>query len=1013
MQEFFEIINRKNTVFLIQFNFVQALIIISFSIPLQNYNLLSMINFNYSKILLLLCLFALSHSLLTAQVTYVKPGGIGDGSSWVNASGNLQETMSVALPGAQIWVAFGTYTPTSCSNCDFTARDTYFHLREGVQVYGGFAGTETNLSQRNPVSLVTTLSGDIDGDGTLNNNSYSIVYSRDLDPSARLDGFTISGGNADNPDNDTATKYHSGGGWFNDGALNDYFSNPTIENCIFKNNYAISFGAALTNHGSFNGTANPTIINCQFINNISNSHGGAIYNDGGFGGESNPSLTNCTFTNNVSETGSGGAIFNQSSEGGATHLSVTDCNFTGNYALVKGGAINTFAKTGSSLSTHTNCLFENNSSEAGGAIANDGSFNGVCNPTYTNCQFKSNTAFNNDGGAVFNFGALAGNCSPDFTGCLFEENSSEFAGAAIFNNAIEGVSVPNIINCRFLENTAGTYGGAIYNQGKTGNASPKITNCLFFNNGALSAGAVYNLGSENGNSSPEITNCTFYGNHANVGGAIYNNASDATGNSSPIISNCIIYGNTAPLGPIFRNILGTPTIKYSLIDAVDCESSNSGIDGTTNCGEGMYYNVDPMFSDAANGNLHISSISSEIVDHGDNASINQANVTVDLDNLPRIHNATVDMGVFEFGSMAGNSIIIVLQPNDYNICSGEEAIELIVDANSSLSLSFQWQKNGVDIPGANASTLLIDTPNASDSGDYVCIITNEAGAIIESDVADVTVTQTSALTVNATATNTTICANEQVTFNAETSGTNAENLTYQWFINGNSFGGSIATFNIDNLNNGDIFHVVVSSNASCLLNNTATSESLTIQVTDAIIPSISIIPSEDTTLCIGATAVFNAMTNGGGTAPAYAWTVNGNSAGDNSNQLILSSLNNNDVVTCSLTSSAACAVISNVTSNSLTVAVEDCTVAVQDLLATDAVSIFPNPVDAVLFVKVQEDLTVEKIRLTDLRGVVVSEISTITDTGIFSLNTEKITVGMYLLEVQTAQGRAVRKVVVE
>ncbi len=971
-----------------------------------------MTNINALKTLLILCVFALSHSYLTAQITYVKPGGIGDGSSWVNASGDLQETMSTASPGTEIWVAFGTYTPTTCTSCDFTARATYFHLRENVQVYGGFAGTETSLSQRNPVSLVTILSGDIDGDGTLNNNSYTVVYSRDLDSSARLDGFTISGGNADNPDSSTASEYHSGGGWFNNGSLNGYFSNPTIENCIFKDNFAISFGAALTNDGSYNGASNPTIINCQFTNNVSNSQGGAVYNDGGFGGEANPNFTNCSFTSNISQTGSGGAIYNQASEG-ETHLTISDCSFIGNYAFTKGGAINTFAKTGNSSSIHTNCTFENNSSESGGAVANDGSLSGFCTPIYTNCQFKSNTAFNSDGGAVFNFGALSGNCSPDFIGCLFEENSSEFAGAAIFNNAIEGVSSPNIINCRFLENTAGTYGGAIYNQGKTGNASPKIINCLFFNNGALSAGAVYNLGSVNGNSSPEITNCTFYGNHADVGGAIYNNASDATGNSSPIISNCIIYGNTAALGPIFRNILGTPTIQYSLIDAPDCESSNSGIDGTINCGAGMYYDVDPMFSDAVNGNLHISSSSSLIIDNGNNASINQANVTVDLDNLPRIHNTTVDMGVFEFGSSAGNAIVILQQPNDYNICSGEGVIELTVDANSSSSLSFQWQKNGEDIAGANNPTLLISSPNTSDSGDYICIITNDAGTMIESDLAEVNVTQITALTVNATATNTTICAGEQITFSAITSGTLAENISYQWYINGNPFGGSIASFNIDNLNNGDYFHVEISSNAGCLLNSTASSEILTIEVTDSIVPSISISSATNTTLCLGETATFNAMTNGGGMTPSFTWTVNGNLVGDNSNQLTLSSLVDNDVISCVLNSSSACASISNVTSNPLNVAVEDCSVAVDNLLGADAISVFPNPASAILFVEVAENLTVEKIRLTDLKGVVISEISTIADARIFRFDTEKISVGMYLLEVQTIEGHAIRKVVVK
>ena len=65
----------------------------------------------------------------------------------------------VATPGDQIWVAAGTYKPTVDP-----AAHTSFAILAGTELYGGFAGTETNLSERNYLTNVTTLSGDINGD---------------------------------------------------------------------------------------------------------------------------------------------------------------------------------------------------------------------------------------------------------------------------------------------------------------------------------------------------------------------------------------------------------------------------------------------------------------------------------------------------------------------------------------------------------------------------------------------------------------------------------------------------------------------------------------------------------------------------------------------------------------------------------------------------------------------------------------------------------------------------------
>src|SRR5689334_24327169 len=92
-----------------------------------------------------------------------------------------------------------------------------FSLKSGVAIYGGFAGTETQLSQRNPATNVTVLSGDLNGDDNsfTNNgeNSLHVVTAISTDSSAILDGFRIGHGNADAS---TTFPDESGGGMLND-----------------------------------------------------------------------------------------------------------------------------------------------------------------------------------------------------------------------------------------------------------------------------------------------------------------------------------------------------------------------------------------------------------------------------------------------------------------------------------------------------------------------------------------------------------------------------------------------------------------------------------------------------------------------------------------------------------------------------------------------------------------------------------------------------------------------------
>jgi regulation of enolase protein 1 (concanavalin A-like superfamily) len=265
----------------------------------------------------------------TGNVIYVNVNATGanNGSSWADALTDLLSAINTTCPGiTEVWVAAGTYYPTTTGD-----RGISFRLRNGRAVYGGFNGTETMLSQRNWVANPTILSGDIGIPGDNSDNSFHVVrnYSFLLNNSARLDGFTITGGNATGSASNTY-----GGGMFN------FQSNPTIANCTFINNSGINGG------GVANQNSAPTYLNCRFIQNTGTVRGGGMYNE-----NADPMVINGSFTGNFSLNG-GGLYASASS-----FPVITNSSFSGNRASGQGGAVISF--TGSAV-TLTNCVIWNN-----------------------------------------------------------------------------------------------------------------------------------------------------------------------------------------------------------------------------------------------------------------------------------------------------------------------------------------------------------------------------------------------------------------------------------------------------------------------------------------------------------------------------------------------------------------------------------------------------------------------------------------------------------------------------
>jgi len=274
---------------------------------------------------MIICCSAFVLSLTANNRYYVHPEGAGEGTDWENAFSDLQAALAVAQEGDEIWVATGTYVPTTEDD-----RSASFAIPSGVKVYGGFLGTEETLEERNTEANITILSGEIGDAAVAEDNSYSVVYFSNVSAATVLDGFVITGGYADGlvEGADLST---CGAGVFNNGEAGA--SSPIIANCLFLENFSRE-GAAIYNYAN-EGEASPTISDCKFVYNRSDFNGGAIFNDGNFG-TCNPTIKNCSFEGNESMYGAG--ILNRGLYG-ECQPTISDCLFAENLSIVRGGAI--------------------------------------------------------------------------------------------------------------------------------------------------------------------------------------------------------------------------------------------------------------------------------------------------------------------------------------------------------------------------------------------------------------------------------------------------------------------------------------------------------------------------------------------------------------------------------------------------------------------------------------------------------------------------------------------------
>ncbi|WP_438479933.1 Ig-like domain-containing protein [Oleiharenicola lentus] len=253
----------------------------------------------------------------------------GNGLSWATAFRTYEEAYN-KLPSdnVELWFKKGTYTLKNQP------------IVPGVTIYGGFAGTETSLSQRSLTSANTTFLNEVtvtsgQGHNIAGNYYPSLVLGRQV----VLDGVQVV------TNANTAGLYLIGGGGVyrncdfvganTRNAVIIQSAQPTFENCSFVGpaNAAVAMDRSA-----------PVFRSSRFINSYNSANGGAITAT-----FSDLIIDRCTFDNNRTYS-QGGAIY---ATGGS--LTITNTLFTNNRAGDQGGAI----ATGANLEL-VNCTFANN-----------------------------------------------------------------------------------------------------------------------------------------------------------------------------------------------------------------------------------------------------------------------------------------------------------------------------------------------------------------------------------------------------------------------------------------------------------------------------------------------------------------------------------------------------------------------------------------------------------------------------------------------------------------------------
>jgi len=790
---------------------------------------------------------------------FVKTNGNdgSSGNSWNNAKQDLSIVMLNALAGDSIHVAAGTYYPTRDSLNNILPSDQRtltFTLKPGIKLIGGYPSTANGadlqsslLISNNPLTNQTILNGDIGASMDSTDNSYHVItVCSGFGGSSLIDGFTIKKGRASLSSNLCSSNQTKGGGiYMNGGKLNLY-------NSLISDNFTVnSYNPSCDDYGGgiYSENSVLTIFNCVFLNNKSNFDGSAIYTKGGSLKFYNSSIVNMLYpvsdaihtTSNTTVHINNSTSWNKSIGSGAGD----DLNTGGGNILITNSTFSRIANSSSSILNINNSIIGYNSS----SMSN----------TFIKYSFVYGYYY--DGNSV----GTSGIAYPDSW-----LDTLNYYGGTTPTKRLKFINGGNPAAGR--GNPA--YAGQTDQRGVIRNNTPcpgayevpyAKASDIIINDTVICPGTNITLKV----SSTTIQNPVF---------KWYSNASLST----------LLFTGNAYTTPILNSSLYYYVVVYN--DMVYANPIPFAKKVTVMVTSSININQQPLSETACVGNVAVFSVAASGAGLSYQWKKNNVNLQGDTNSKLILNNISLaDSGNYscKITNICGTEIVsnqahlfvnypvqIITQPQSSSIC--ENVSKILYISSDSNAVSYQWQKNGINLSGLTNDTLFINNAALSDSGVYRCRVTGLCGDTIYSQSVLLTVIRN--VSIEQSPSDMIKCLGQNIILNVNALGSN---LAYQWYKNGNILSGQ---------NNDTLFinNAVLTDSGNYICNVSGTCGAAVLSQSANLIVSPDVIIQQSPsalTKCVGENALYKVIASGANLS--YQWQKNGIDISNQTNDTLL------------------------------------------------------------------------------------------------------------------------------